>query len=77
MKVDVGAGLNITGQVLLEDKVNKSGKKMVWIPPKTGSNFGGRWVEEGSPEEIESRSRGVMTKDRVNDMQNRGGSPGG
>lgn len=76
MKVDVGANLNITGQVVLEDKVNKSGKKMVWIPPKTGSNFGGHWVEEGSAEEMESRARGVISSDRVNDMQNRGVSPG-
>lgn len=33
MKVDVGSGLNITGQVVLEDKVGRNGKMMVWIPP--------------------------------------------
>ena len=45
MKVSVGAGLNITGQVSAEaDGAMKSGKKMVWIPPQLGSNMPGHWV---------------------------------
>jgi hypothetical protein len=79
MKVAVGSGLNITGQVLAEKtgKVSKNGKKMVWIPPVLGSNRPGHWVEEGSPEDVDSRSRGVLSKDRVQDMQSRGITPGG
>lgn len=81
MKVAVGSGLNITGQVLAEKagagKVSKSGKKMVWIPPALGSNMPGHWVEEGSAEEIASRSRGTLSKDKIQDMQSRGITPGG
>jgi hypothetical protein len=79
MKVDVTAGLNITGQVAAESDgtVNKDGKKMVWIPPMLGSNLPGHWAEEGSAEEIASRTRGNVRKDRVNEMQNKGiGMPG-
>ena len=79
MKVDVGSGLNVTGQVLADKagSINKNGKKMVWIPPMTGSHMGGHWAEEGSPEEIASRSRGNISKDRIQDMQNKGITPGG
>src|ERR1044071_808832 len=45
MKVEVGSGLNITGQIAAETgPVSKSGKRMVWIPPQLGSNFPGHWV---------------------------------
>lgn len=69
LKVDVGAGLNITGQVSAEERVSKSGKKMVWIPPMLGSNLPGRWVEEDSAEAATSKARGSMSKDAVNKMQ--------
>jgi hypothetical protein len=77
MKVDVGAGLNITGQVAAEEKVNKNGKKMVWIPPMLGSNMPGHWAEEGSAEEVSSRNRGIIDKTRIQDMQSKSvGMPG-
>ena len=65
LKVDVGAGLNITGQVSSEEKVSKGGKKMVWIPPQLGSNLPGRWVEEDSAEAAASKTRGSMSKEGV------------
>jgi hypothetical protein len=71
MKVDVGAGLNITGQVEEAKNVSKNGKKMVWIPPVTGSHFPGHWVEEGSPEAIESEKRGIIDSKAVQDISNR------
>jgi uncharacterized protein YfiM (DUF2279 family) len=72
MKVEVGAGLNITGQIEPDQRtVSKSGKKMVWIPPMTGSNFPGHWVEEGSPEEIASRTRGNVDTQSVLDLGGR------
>ena len=40
LKVDVGPGLNITGQVATEAKVQNN-KKMVWIAPMLGSNMPG------------------------------------
>src|ERR1700682_695881 len=45
MKIDLGASVNITGQVAVESKVAmKDGKKMVWLAPRIGSNLPGRWV---------------------------------
>ena len=80
MRVPVGSNLKITGQVLADQagKVGKNGKEMVWIPPMLGSNRPGHWVEKGSPEEVASRSRGILSKDRIQDMQNKGiGMSGG
>jgi hypothetical protein len=78
MKVEVGSGLNITGQVAaVADGAVKGGKEMVWIPPMLGSNLPGHWAEKGSAEEIASRTRGVIGSDRINNMQNKGiGMPG-
>src|SRR5947207_15506272 len=49
MKIDVGASVSITGQVVVEWKVaTKDGKKMVWLPPRIGSNMPGGWVASES-----------------------------
>jgi hypothetical protein len=78
LKVDVGAGLNITGQVAPEEKgAVKNGKKMVWIPPMLGSNLPGHWAEEGSAEEISSRTRGNVKKERVQQLQEHSFNPQG
>ena len=77
MKVEVGAGLNISGQVAAEAAPTKNGKKMVWIPPVLGSNMPGHWAEEGSAEEVQSRNRGIISRDKIQDMQSKGvGMPG-
>jgi hypothetical protein len=56
MKVTVGPGLKITGQVAKEEAragggVSPSrvieGKRYFWVIAETGSNRGGHWVEEG------------------------------
>ena len=78
MKVDVGAGLNITGQVAAQaGPVSKGGKKMVWIPPILGSNMPGHWVEEGSAEEVASRNRQNIRKDRIQQLQEKSFNPQG
>ena len=78
MKVDVGAGLNITGQIAEQTgPVSKNGKKMVWIPPVLGSNMPGHWAEEDSAEAKESKSRGVMSKERVQQIQEKSYNPQG
>jgi hypothetical protein len=67
LKVEVGAGLNITGQVAEESKTAmKNGKKMVWIPPIIGSNMPGKWVEEDSAEAKTSRTTRTMSNENVN-----------
>ena len=56
MKVNVGPGLKITGQVAKEEAgaregVSKyrviDGKRYFWVIGELGSNRGGHWVEEG------------------------------
>jgi hypothetical protein len=58
MKVQVGPGSNITGQVLNEQTMAGGdglkyrvidGKRFVWVTAELGSNRGGHWVEEGLP----------------------------
>jgi hypothetical protein len=67
MKIDVGDGLNITGQITsgLQAKVDKDGKKMVWIPKKTGSNLPGHWAAADSAEAQEAKSSNTMSNDDV------------
>jgi hypothetical protein len=78
MKVEVGAGLNITGQVAAQEApVSKGGKKMVWIPPALGSNMPGHWAEEDSAEAKTSKSRGIMSKDSIQKMQDNARNPQG
>lgn len=71
LKVDVGNGLNIAGQVAAEAAgASKSGK--VWIPPQAGSHMPGHWAEEGSPEAIAAKTAGNLDAQGVNSMQERG-----
>jgi hypothetical protein len=71
IKVDVAAGLNITGQVItaMSGPV-KDGKKMVWIPPQLGSHQPGHWAEEGSPEAVEAKASNLRSADGV-DMRDK------
>ena len=71
MKVDVGAGLNITGQVAAATgPMSKDGnKKMVWIPKQLGSNQPGHWVEEDSAEAVAAKNAGLLSTQDVNRMQ--------
>ncbi len=79
MKIDVGAGLNITGQVAAEDKnsapLGKNGKPMVWIPKKTGSNVSAHWAESDSAEAKEAQTSGSYSTKNLQDKQSQGVSP--
>jgi hypothetical protein len=71
MRVSVGSGLNITGQIAAEtNEAVKRGKKMVWIPPQIGSHMPGHLVEEGSAEAVAARTAGSMSIDALRDKQN-------
>ena len=71
MKIDVGSGLNITGQVTtgLETKVDKDGKEMVWIPKQLGSNLPAHWAPADSAEAKEAKSRGSYDTKSIQDIQ--------
>jgi len=55
MRVSVGSGMKISGQVADEHRVAREGdlkyrmvggQRFVWVSEGLGSNIGGRWVEE-------------------------------
>ena len=75
--VEVAAkGPGVSGQIAEGANTAKK-KELVWVPPLLGSNLPGRWVEKGSAEEIESRTRGrVRTKD-LQDFQAKSYNPQG
>ena len=79
MKIDVGAGLNITGQVAAEDKnsapMGKNGKPMVWIPKRTGSNMAAHWAESDSAEAKEAMTSGSYSTKNIQDKQAQGITP--
>jgi hypothetical protein len=70
LKVEVARGANVTGQIGV-------GAKMVWIPPMLGSNRPGHWVEEDSAEAKTSKSRGSMSNQSVQKMQESASNPAG
>jgi hypothetical protein len=84
MKIEVGAGLNVTGQVA-EQKSNATapmghnGKPMVWIPKKLGSNIAAHWAESDSAEAKEVMAGGSMSRQDLQNRQNQGPAtlPGG
>ncbi len=71
MKIDVGSGLNITGQVTtgMQTKVDKDGKQMVWIPKKLGSNLPAHWAPADSAEAKDAKSRGTLSTKSIQDIQ--------
>jgi hypothetical protein len=77
MKIDVGDGLNITGQITsgLNTKVDSNGKKMVWIPKKVGSNLPAHWAEADSAEAREAQTQSSMSIKNIQDRQAQGISP--
>lgn len=81
MKIEVGAGLNITGQVAADDKnsapMGHNGKSMVWIPKKLGSNMAAHWAESDSAEAKEAMASTSMSRQDLQNRQNQSISPGG
>lgn len=78
MKIDVGQGLNITGQVADQKSsapLGKNGKPMVWIGKKTGSNIAPHWAESDSAEANEARASGTLSSQDLQNRQNQGITP--
>ena len=79
MKIEVGAGLNITGQVAAEDKnsapIGTNGKPMVWIAKRTGSSLGAHWAESDSAEAKEAMTAGSLSTKNLQDRENQGIMP--
>jgi hypothetical protein len=82
MKVKVGGDMNVSGWVSTGKVADTAsgtkvkvvnGKRWFWVNGSTGSNLGGHWVEEGTPE---ARNLGSYSKQAVNNLQEKAkGSP--
>jgi hypothetical protein len=78
MKIEVGPGLSIMGQVSAEDastRIGKNGKLMVWIPKKLGSNIPAHWAESDSAEAKEVETSHSYSTKNMQNKQNQGVSP--
>ncbi len=79
MKIDVAAGLNITGQIAAEDKnsapIGHNGKPMVWVPQRVGSNRAAHWAESDSAEVKEAQTSGSFSTKNIQDKQNAATAP--
>jgi hypothetical protein len=78
MKIEVGAGLSVTGQVSAEDKatrIGKNGKLMVWIPKKIGSNLAAHWAESDSAEAREVETSSSYSTKNMQNKSNQGVTP--
>lgn len=77
MKIQVGEGANINGQVTnaITTKVDKNGKKLVWIAPKLGSNLPGHWATEDSAEAKEAMTAGSISRQDLQNKQAQGIAP--
>jgi hypothetical protein len=71
MRIEVASALNITGQVTtgLDTKVDKNGKKMVWIPKQLGSNLPAHWAEADSAEARAASAAGTLSTKTIQDQQ--------
>jgi hypothetical protein len=70
MRISVGSGLSITGQVASDLKTMlKDGKKLVWIPQQLGSNLPGRWVEADSAEARQAQTVRSYSFKNIQDRQ--------
>ena len=78
MKLELAVRSKISGQVAeangeittsngVRVKI-QNGKRYLWVASGTGSNLGGHWVEEGTPEALNINS---VSKKSINDMQER------
>lgn len=79
MRVEVGSGSEITGQVATEQAVAQGdgpkyrvidGKRYLWVSGELGSNRGGHWMEEGLPK---ARNVTVMSPEDIQRKQDRAG----
>ncbi|MGZ4966143.1 MAG: carboxypeptidase-like regulatory domain-containing protein [Chthoniobacterales bacterium] len=81
MRIKVGKDMNVTGQLstgkagAVAAKAGSTtqvkivnGKRYLWVGPETGSNIGGHWVEEGSPE---AQNLTRLNKQGVQSLQDR------
>ena len=78
MRLEVGSGSKITGQVASALNVRidpKTGKKMVWLAPRIGSNMPARWVPVDSADAVSAYNSGLIRREDVQKWQDHGDTP--
>ena len=79
MRIDVGPGMKITGQIAREEAMARlngpifrtvDGKRYVWVGPQTGTNIAGQWVEQTLGP---ARNTFVWTSEELQKRMDRGG----
>lgn len=77
MRIALGGSQSIAGQVMdaLSTKVDKDGKRLVWIPQKLGSNLPAHWAAEDSAEAREAQTQTSYSRKNLQDKQNQGIAP--
>lgn len=75
MRIEVGSGLKITGQIgnaIMARLDPKTGKRLVWLRPRIGSHLPGRWVPEDSAEFVSFSNAGEIRLDTIQKWQDHG-----
>jgi hypothetical protein len=75
MRIQVGPGLNITGQIAGAFPIRvdpKTGKRLVWLSPRVGSHLPGHWVPEDSAEFVSMSAGGEVRLETVRKWQDKG-----
>src|SRR5438477_5376070 len=75
MRIEVGSGSKITGLIgsALATRIDpKTGKTLVWLRPRVGSNMPGRWVPDDSPLFVATSASGEIRMDTVRRWQDHG-----
>ena len=75
MRIDVGSGYRIAGQLVegvLARIDPRTGQKLVWLRPTTGSNLAGRWVPADSAELVSARNLGELRHEDLVKWQDHG-----
>ena len=75
MRIQNNSGRRITGQIgaAFASRIDpKTGKMLVWLRPRVGSNMPGRWVSEDSPLFVATSSAGEIRMDTVRKWQDHG-----
>jgi hypothetical protein len=83
MKVDVGAGMNVTGQVVTAPAAGsnpnvkvENGVTYYWVKGGTGSNIGGRWLTKEEAK-AQGLNLGTYSKEAIQSIQEKAYNPQG
>jgi hypothetical protein len=73
MRIEVGSSASISGQVAdATTMVDATGRRLVWVPQKLGSNLPAHWASEDSSEAKEAKTQLNYNRKNLQDKMNQG-----